>query len=440
MKLLSKLTLFITLSKLVIVVLFVLILPSLVEKIAFEYTNYYLKQQKSKVLNAISRNGIGFYLQGEETYGSYTMLKEEYISLEPYKRISLDTIETAQRLVEQDTLTYRVLSYTFREGQRDYLLEIGKTTATISQYNKPLQRIALYVLVGLILLTVLMDLLFTHFLLKPLGQIIATKLIHQRFPFTRKIERVRTSTTDFKSLDNALISLMEQVNDAFEKEREFTANASHELMTPISILKSKIENLMLEDEIDEGVLQRLTEMMKTVNRLGKIVHSLLLISRIDNEQFIKDDRVKVGDLLLDVKEEIEHRLEEKGISLSLRGEPDLYLKNCNKDLLFQCFYNLLTNAVRYNKINGSITIDWGHKGTSIFLNIRDSGSGIDNSELPFIFNRFRKANRADNGGYGLGLAIVKSIADYHGIEISVKSVMQEGTLFTLLFPAEMTEI
>src|SRR5215216_6574724 len=108
MKLLTKLTLFITLSKLLIVVLFVFLLPSLVNKVSFQYTNYYLKQQKKKVLVVIEKNGIDYYLQGDSSYGSYTMLKEEYISLFPAtSQMVQDTIETSQRIVENDTLNYR---------------------------------------------------------------------------------------------------------------------------------------------------------------------------------------------------------------------------------------------------------------------------------------------------------------------------------------------
>src|SRR5665647_1623392 len=112
MKLLTKLTLFITLSKLLIVVLFVILLPLLVNSVSFQYTNYYLGEQKKKVLAVIQKNGVDYYLQGDSAYGSYTMLKEEYISLFPAgnQRVR-DTIETSQRIVENDTLNYRVLTH-----------------------------------------------------------------------------------------------------------------------------------------------------------------------------------------------------------------------------------------------------------------------------------------------------------------------------------------
>ena len=165
MKLSTKLTLFVTLSKLAIVLFFVLTLPYIVDTIAFKYTNDVLKQQKVKVLDVVARDGVDSYLEGQDSYGSYTLLKEEFIALLPVESsFDLDTIETAERIIEQDTLNYRILSHTFKANGQKYLLEIGKTTATINQYSRPLQRIALYVLLSLIIITLIIDLFFTHYL------------------------------------------------------------------------------------------------------------------------------------------------------------------------------------------------------------------------------------------------------------------------------------
>jgi hypothetical protein len=141
----------------VIVVLFVLLLPSLVNYASFQYSNYYLKQQKEKVLSVISENGVDYYLQGDSAFASYTMLKEEYISLLPAEDDHVkDTIETSQRIVGKDTLNYRILIHEISAQNKKYILEIGKTTATISQYNKLLQRFTLFILIALIILSIVM--------------------------------------------------------------------------------------------------------------------------------------------------------------------------------------------------------------------------------------------------------------------------------------------
>ncbi|WP_207429539.1 cell wall metabolism sensor histidine kinase WalK [Pedobacter sp. SYSU D00535] len=436
MRLRTKLTLFITLSKLAVVLLFVLMLPYLVEEIAFTYTNNYLQEQKKKVMQVIAKDGIDYYLQGEDSYGSYTMLKEEYISLEEVNAgFNLDTIETTQRVFEgTDTLEYRLLSHTFNAGNSNYLLEIGKTTATINQYNRPLQRIASYVLVALILLTTIIDLFYTRFLLRPLELVIKSKLVDRKFPFNEDPVPIQTSTSDFQYLDKSLILLMDQIHEAFEKEREFTANASHELMTPISILQNKIENLMADAEVTPQVQQRLVEMHRTLNRLKKIVSSLLLISRIDNEQFTRGDEVVVNELFEDVMEDISHRLEEHEIRFQMQLS-NVLLKNCNRDLLFQLVYNLINNAIKYNKPQGSISVTDNITDPRFYtIMIADTGIGIPQDDLPTIFNRFKKSNLSEGGGYGLGLSIVQSIVQYHGYTISVESAVGKGTAFKLTIP------
>jgi len=440
LKLISKLTLFITLSKLAIVLLFVLTLPYLIEEIARNYTDYYLQQQQKKVLEVVARNGVDTYLQGEESYGSYTMLKEEYISLEPVEKgFVLDTIYTDERIIEQDTLNYRVLTHSFLTENGTYLMEVGKTIETIDQYKRPLQRIATYVLLGLILITLIIDLFYTRYLLRPLDRIIRTKISNRKFPFNENSVPIKTTTTDFRFLDDSLINLMEQIHEAFEKEREFTANASHELMTPIGILQNKIENLMGEPDVSDFVQERLIGMQKTLNRLKRIVHSLLLISRIENEQFSKKEFIPVADLIADVMDEISHRLSERDISLKIDISNEVILENINRDLLFQMIYNLVNNAIRYNKQSGFIHItDRINPDGTYDLDLIDSGIGIPQEDIGTIFNRFKKANQSeDSAGYGLGLSIVKSIADYHKITISISSEISKGTTFTISFPAEV---
>lgn len=440
MKLLTKLTLFVTLSKLVIVGLFVWWLPFLVDSISSQYTNYYLKQQKEKVLQVIDQNGIDYYLQGDSSYGSYTMLKEEYISLEPANAKLPDSIQNARRLVENDTLSYRILTHTFSYQGRNYMLEVGKTVATISQYNRPLQRMALYVLGGLIAATILIDLIYTRLLLRPLRVIIRSKLVNRKFPFREHLIPIKTSTTDFRYLDQSLIGLMNKIREDFEREREFTSNASHELMTPISILQNKMENMMMEPGLSDEAQDRLMGMMKTLNRLKKIVQSLLLISRIENDQYLKSETVGLSQLINEVAEELEDRATVKGVRLTQSVAHTIEIRGVNKDLLFQLIYNLVNNAIRYNRENGTVHISGEPDSPGNYrLYIDDSGTGIPPEMIGSLFDRFKKSADSEEG-YGLGLSIVRSIADYHQIHLRVSSEVDRGSRFAVIFPAAMVVV
>lgn len=436
MKLITKLTLFNTVSKLAIVLLFVSLLPTLVSTILSRYTDRYLQQQKEKVLNEVKQKGIDYYLQGEQSYGSYTMLKEEYISLEPdSNRLAHDTIETSLRALEDDTLTYRLLKHAFVANNTNYVLEIGKTTATISQYTQPLQKLALSVLVGLIVLTILLDLLYSNVILKPLNTIIATRIVNTKFPFRESGPPVKTSTSDFIYLDRCLVDLMKKIKDAFDKEREFTSNASHELMTPISILQSKLENLMIDGGLSEEMQENIMAMMNTLNRLKKIVRSLLLMSRIENDQFSKKETLNLSALIKDVMDELVDKTEAKRLKITINVAEDLHVHAMNHDLIFQLFYNLINNAIRYNKEDGSICIRARKTGSgNCVVAVEDTGIGIHQDELQLIFNRFKKSRRSSEDGYGLGLSIVKSIADYHSLDVQVHSLVERGTTFTIKFP------
>lgn len=436
MRLLAKLTFTSTLTKIVIVLLFTAVLPVIVAKVAFESTNHQLRKQESKVLQNISANGMDYYLQGDSSYGSYTLLKEEYISLEHANSLSgPDTITTAERIIEGDTITYRILNRNFEFEKRLYNLEIGKSLETVNEFYAPLQRIAFYVLGSLILLTLITDLLYTRYLLRPLKKIIQTKVIEPVFPFRQNQEPVNTSTTDFQELDRSLLALMHRVNEDFNRERNFTSNASHELMTPIGILQNKMENLLLSEEVSEELQLKLTEMMKTLQRLKKIVTSLLLISRVENDQYARQDTVKPAEIVSEAIEELRYRIDDKKISVINTLDPQISIGHINKDLLGQLIFNIIHNAIRYNKVNGELRIsDVLKTDNSYTLVIGDTGIGIEAEDIATIFERFKKKNGVANEGYGLGLAIVKAIADYHQLILTVNSEPGRGTRFSIVFP------
>ncbi|MGV3762625.1 sensor histidine kinase [Parapedobacter sp.] len=435
MNLNTKLTLYFTLSKLAIIAVFLLLLPYIFNWISQASINNYLRLQEAKVFTTIEHDGLAYYLQDDESFGSYTMLKEEYISMEPIgpEVADINRIADGLRLIESDTLDYRILSRTFSYDNQRYLLEIGRTTATIRLYSLAIRRIALYVLVGLLFVTIILDFFFSRVILKPLGQIIETRLVSQRFPFKGNMEPINTSTNDFRILDKSFIQLMERIRQDFDREREFTANASHELLTPISVLKTKIENLMLSDNLAESVAEKLMEMMHTLNRLSGIVQSMLLIARVDNEQFHKGDDVQLGKLINGIQEELADQLEEKDIIFSNKIVREKAIPDMNRELLLQLFSNLLRNAIRYNRRGGTIAVYDAHAAGRYWVHIRDSGEGIPASMREEIFGRFKMGRNRPDGGFGLGLSIVRSIAQFLSITVEVESAEGKGTVFSVGF-------
>jgi len=274
--------------------------------------------------------------------------------------------------------------------------------------------------------------------LNPLSLIIKTKLKGNKFPNFGSYREVKTSTSDFQQLDLSIHQMIQTIESTFQKEREFISNASHELMTPISILQSKIENMFEQEDIADELKVRLLEMQRILNRLKSITKTLLLISQIENDQFLKEDKITISELLQEVYDEISIRLQDKNISYELQVNNDWTLVNVNKFLLFNLLFNLVNNAIKYNREDGKITIETLKENNNFVVKIIDTGLGISETDLPYIFNRFKKLKQSlQQDSFGLGLPIVKSIADFHHIKIEVESEVNVGSTIKLIFGQEL---
>ena len=442
MKLRTKLTLFNAISKLVIVTLFVALLPVLIKNINQNYTDSRLRKQEDKVMQTIHNQGIKSYIPtGEDNYAAYTPIKDVYVSLEEDSTATEpDAIINSPRKVEGDTIQYRILTHNFMADNKRYGLEIGISQDTVNERTAPLQTIAFFILVGMIILTIAADQLYSDYILRPLGFIIKTKLVGNKFPNFGTYKEVKTGTDDFRHLDISIHQMIQTIESTFQKEREFISNASHELMTPISILQSKIENMFEEEHISNELKVRLLEMQRILNRLKSITKTLLLISQIENDQFLKEDSIRISSLLQEVYDEISIRLQHKNLTYAVNIADDFTLVNVNKFLLFNLLFNLVNNAIKYNRDGGSITIEAVKENNASVVKIIDTGIGISSADLPFIFNRFKKLKQSlQMDSFGLGLPIVKSIAEFHHIKLEVESEKDKGSTFKLVFAKETIE-
>jgi signal transduction histidine kinase len=226
--------------------------------------------------------------------------------------------------------------------------------------------------------------------------------------------------------------MMNRISELFKKEKQFIANVSHELLTPIALLKNKFENLLQNDSLDDSAIDKIASSLKTLDMLKKVINNLLLISRIENHQYESNETINLGELLTDLYEDLKDRMDEKELTFTMNLQYDFQFIG-NKTLIHILLYNLMVNAIKYNKKNGSITIIDGFLDSNYFLSVSDTGIGMNESQIDQIFNRFSRID-ANEEGNGLGLAIADSIALFHHIIIEVASKLDEGTTFHLRFP------
>lgn len=434
MKLYYKLTLINAISRIMIVAAFLIFVPDLIYTAAVQHTDDLLGKRKTEFIHIMNKMGINKFIQEESdsTYADYTIFKEKYVSIEPIKKAISDTIVTGRRDIEGDTVEARILKHSFQYKNTNYLLEIGESLQYVDDLKLILSKVALYILLGVIFLTVFVDLSVMQYLLRPLKKIEA-KLQGIKTPEKFDYTLVRTNTTDFRYLDRTIRNMMRKIRNTFYIEKEFIANVSHELLTPVSILQTRLENMLEAGNLNEEAEIKIIESQKTLGRLKQIIRSLLLISQIENNQTPKEDKIDIAELLQEIKSEIEVRLVEKNVTLDLEIKDNFIFMPGNRSLLYTLFFNLVNNAIKYNKQNGSIVITTEKGKGEYMVHIRDTGKGIGPENLNSIFYRFKKFNNAETESYGLGLALVKTIADFHEIDIRVESKPGEGSIFTVGF-------
>lgn len=431
----TKLAFFNLLSKIIFTFVFIAFLPVLVSRISLIQTDNELVNKREQVIDIISAVGIEpFIADSLDNFGSFNILKEEFISLEK-ANLSEDWnfIEVDERELDDETIEYRVLNYSFRIDNEKYLLQIGKSLDSIANTQGNIRKIILIFLIFIILITLISDFFYTERITRPLASMVS-KLKHTSNPAVFDMNPVKTSTSDFVKLDNAIIELITRINELISKEREITVNMSHELLTPVSIIRGKLENMLLDGDLNADLSVKIEDSLKTLHRLKTLINSLLFFSRIESQQYIKEDSFNISDLLKEIQEELAPIAADKEITLTRDCRSEFMVRNANRSLMFSMIYNVTNNAIKNTGEGGAVKIASYIDSLSGIVSVGDTGCGISQEQMKDLFSRFRKKTGADQGNNGIGLAITKSIADFHKIGIDVESTPGKGTKFFFRFP------
>jgi signal transduction histidine kinase len=427
--------------KALVILAFGLIMPVIVQKIVYAHIDNRLIARKDMIQKKIFIRGLDQALLDEScSFDDYNIFKEEFVKITPLEVnpnvIPEASIENQIWNIEQtDQQEHRVIRQPFLYDNQWYELFIGEGLSTIDQLKSVITKFTIWTMIFVVLISVFVDIGFVQIMLKPFNKIVSTKLRATKDPTTYDFTPVKSSTDEFNYLDESINDLMKKVKDAFAIEKEFISNVSHELLTPISILNNRLENIIEDANTPHEISDKIIESQKTLNRLSKIIKALLLISKIENAQYLKNETVEMSTLVEEVVSEIEDRLHQKNIELKKLIYDDFTFSPCNKSLLHTLLFNLINNAIKYNKENGSISIIGRKKDHQYLLEIADTGIGIEKNQVDSVFDRFKKLKKGDENSYGLGLPIVKTIANFHGLKMEVRSEINSGTSFIISFPA-----
>ncbi len=230
--------------------------------------------------------------------------------------------------------------------------------------------------------------------------------------------------------------MIDRLKDAFQRINQFSIDVSHELKTPLTILKGETEVALRKPRDPSAYQQLLTSNLEEINQMARIIDDLLLLAKADTgETHLKSDEVDLKDLILDVYSDMSILAEKKNIELTV-GELHETRLSGDELKLRRMLWNVVENGIKYTQPGGKVAISSAPENGSIRINVRDTGVGISDKDLKYVFDRFYRAGGSRNreSGSGLGLSISKWIAEAHKGTIEVESVASSGTVFSIKLP------
>ena len=233
---------------------------------------------------------------------------------------------------------------------------------------------------------------------------------------------------------NELMKENEEVLNASKVRQEFTSNVSHELKTPLHVISGYAELIKEGIVKDSDVKEFGEKIYSEASRMSKLVEDIMKISKLESDKTIEKTQLNLKNIVVAIVDSLMIEADKKNVKFKLS------LNDCsisgNYDSIYSLIFNLVDNAIKYNKTNGKITIKLQEVSNNVILSVKDTGIGIPKEDLDRIFERFYRVDKSrskDSGGTGLGLAIVKHSLIVNNATIKVESELKKGSTFTVTF-------
>jgi heavy metal sensor kinase len=337
---------------------------------------------------------------------------------------------------EVDGQSLRVLSVPLQVGQRPAgTLMVGAELALVDLIQRYILTVMVWGLLAAVLLVGLSVWRSTYRALEPLEEVSDTAVqITKADDLAMRIPYRGPKNDEVGQLIQAFNQTLEQLEDLFNTQRQFISDVSHELRTPLTVIKGNLDVLREIECIDHESFDTINE---EVNRLSRLVNDLLYLAQAESGQLpLEEQEVALDTLMLEVYQQA---LTLAGESIQVEIEAlDQVLVQGDQDRLKQVLLNLVSNAVKYTPAGGEVRLKLWKDQRSAYFAVRDTGPGIKAEDLPHIFKRFYRTEKArtrsKDSGFGLGLAIAYWIVEHHRGEIKVDTEVGRGTTFTVRLP------
>jgi len=298
----------------------------------------------------------------------------------------------------------------------------------INVLNKALLWVALFALI----ISLLLGHLFAKKISDPIGRVINTARMIEKGDYTVR-SKENTTTKEIQELINTINNLSITLQEKDNLRKRLTADVAHELRTPLATLQSHMEAMI--DGIWNPSVDRLKSCHEEIVRISKMVGHMQLLSKYENEvKKIEKKHFELSEMVTGILLNFESEFKEKRVKTTQSGNATVY---ADQDKLKQVMINLISNALKYTPEGGNVGVEMYEENNSAIIKVKDNGCGIKKEDLPYIFERFYRADQSRTrltGGAGVGLSIVKAIVSAHGGAVQVESEMNLGTTFTVTLP------
>lgn len=347
-----------------------------------------------------------------------------------------DTVTVEMALGKKEK--FRVYTKPVMEDEKViYIVQAGGPISLLSLALNNLRFIFFIILPLTIILAALPGVFLVRLTLRPVDTMVKT--LRQITAENLKLKIHLPDTKDeIRRLADTFNDMIERLDRSFSSQQRFIKDISQELKKPVSALKEELEAALEKNCSTEEYKSLLLRALKETDGFSRIIENLLFLSQFNsnNQMTLEIRKINMGQLVGGVVEEMRELMEEKGLSILLSSSNDIVLDG-DKSQLIHMVMNLLGNAIKYTYRNGRISITVSKVARNAEIIIGDTGIGIPEDELPYIFDRFyqvAKSRRATGRGFGLGLSTVKSIVEAHKGSIAVESRVGKGSTFTVSLP------
>ncbi len=328
----------------------------------------------------------------------------------------------------------RILNQTYNIAGKSLTIQVGETLEETLALLRSFRKMIIIIFPASFIISIIGIVIITRLSLKKVGRFSqrVSKITEKNLNERIELDGVESELMVLAQTFNAM---MERIEESFGRQRRFLSDASHDLRTPASVIKSYCDVTLMQERSAEEYKKAIETISETIKKMSRIINSIMEVARLEDETFrLNISMLDLKEVLKECVKNFEANATGSGIGITSSGD-SVYLPG-DREKLSNAISNIIENAVKYNRSGGSVSVDLREEDGWAVVTVADSGIGMNESDLEKIFERFYRVDRSRGKvkGTGLGLSIVKKIIELHHGIIDVKSNMGEGSCFTVRIP------